>query len=204
MTARAGPRPRALAAPPAGRTRAEAGFTLVEMLVALAVFAIVSAVGLALAASALGATARAGTAFETVADLERMRRALASDLGQAAPRVSLGADGRPLPAFLLTPEGFVLVRRGVSGLLPSVQKVAWGFDGRRILRQTWPRVDGAEPGPPVVMLEGISAVRLRVAGDQGWQEGWQPDSPEALPRALELVLVRADGRALVLKFLVAA
>jgi general secretion pathway protein J len=129
----------------------EQGFTLVEMLVALAIFSIVASVGVALTSGALAATARSGAALETVGEVERLRRALAADLGQAAPRISLSVSGQPLPAFTLTPEGFVLVRRGVTGLQPSVQKVAWGFDGSRLLRQTWPRVDGAEPGPAVVM-----------------------------------------------------
>jgi len=191
------------AALPVARRRAERGFTLVEMLVSLSLFAIVAAVGVALAGSALGASARAGSALGAVAEIERLRLALLSDLGQAAPRVSLGTDGALRPAFMLTPEGFVLVRRGVRGRLPSVAKIAWGFDGRRILRQTWPRVDGAEPGPAVVMLDNVAGVRLRVAGEAGWSEAWQPHSPEALPRALELTILRADGVSLVIKSMVA-
>lgn len=180
------------------------GFTLVEMLVALAIFGIVSMVGVALASGALGATARSEAALARTDALERARLALAADLGQAVPRVSLSADGRPLPAFTLTEEGFVLVRRGARGLVSPVQKIAWGFDGGRLLRQTWPRVDGAAPGPATVMMEGISAVSLRVRDEEGWQAGWAPGTPEALPRALELTLVPAAGPPLVLKFLVAA
>jgi general secretion pathway protein J len=181
----------------------ERGFTLVEMLVALAIFGIVSMVGVALASSALGATARSEMALARVSSLERTRQALAADLGQAVPRVSLSVEGRPLPAFTLTEEGFVLVRRGAHGLVPPVQKIAWGFDGRRLLRQTWPQVDGAEPGPATVMMEGVSAVSLRVHDADGWQSGWAPEAPEQLPRAVELTVVPASGPPLVLKFLVA-
>ncbi|MFN3592156.1 MAG: type II secretion system protein GspJ [Thermaurantiacus sp.] len=182
----------------------ERGFTLVEMLVALAIFGIVSVVGVALASSALGATARSEVAIARIDSVERTRQALAADLGQAVPRISLSAEGRPLPAFTLTEEGFVLVRRGAHGLVPPVQKIAWGFDGQRLLRQTWPRVDGATPGPATVMMDGLGAVSLRVRDDEGWQASWTPDKADALPRALELTLVPRSGPPLVLKFLVAA
>ncbi len=182
----------------------EHGFTLVEMLVALAIFGIVAAVGVALAGSALGAVARSEAMLGEASAIERTRIALAADLGQAAPRVSLGSGQDPLPAFLLGPEGFVLVRRGARGLSPAVQKIAWGFDGSRLMRQTFTRVDGGAPGPAEVMLEGVREVRIRVAGEAGWVDAWLPAQPEALPRALELTLVTDRGAPLVLRFLVAA
>lgn len=182
----------------------EQGFTLVEMLVTLLLFGIIASVATTLTASATRSFAATDTALAGVSQLEGARAVLAADLGQAAQRPSMAADGKPMPAFLLTADGFVLVRRGLAGALPNVEKVAWGFDGEALMRQTFPAIDFAGPGQPILMVPGVKAVRLRVAGSQGWQNSWAPDRPEDLPRAVELTLVRADGRPVTMKFLVAA
>jgi general secretion pathway protein J len=171
----------------------QAGFTLVELLVALLLFSLLAAAATALTAGATRSLLASDSALAELDGVTRTRAILAADLGQAAQRPSRGADGALLQAFTLTPDGFVFVRRGLSGVLPNVQKVAWGFDGERLLRQTFPAVDGAEPGPATVMVDGVTDVRLRVAGPEGWQDGWSPRRPERLPRALELTLARANG-----------
>jgi hypothetical protein len=50
----------------------------------------------------------------------------------------------------------------------------------------------------------VTAVRVRVAGEGGWQTSWEPAELEALPRAVEITLVRATGPEVTLKFMVAA
>lgn len=180
------------------------GFTLVEMLVALLLFGIIAAVATGLTAGATRSFAATEGALTSLTNLETARAVLAADLGQAARRPSLAADGRPLAAFTLTPDGFVLVRRGVAGVLPSVEKVAWGCNGEALLRQTFPSIDGALPGPAVVIVPGVTSVKLRVAGPDGWQDSWTPGRIEDLPRAVEMTLVRRDGIPVTMKFLVGA
>ncbi|MCS6987420.1 MAG: GspJ family type II secretion system protein [Sphingomonadaceae bacterium] len=187
--------------PPPAR---QAGFTLVELLVAFALFAGLALAVVLLSRSALSTFAAGERALASAQAVERARMLMAADLGQAAARLHLDPEGRLLQAFTLTPSGFVLVRRGVRGLDPPVQRIAWGHDGQTWRRQAWPAVDGALPDRPVVVLPGIREVRLRVDAGQGFVEAWRPPSPEALPRALELTLVPAEGAPLRLLFLVAA
>ena len=97
----------------ASMQRCEAGFTLVEMLVALLLFGIIATVAATLTASATKSFARSQQMLADLGSLQGARNALAADLGQAAQRPSIGADGKLLPAFVLLPEGFVLVRRGI-------------------------------------------------------------------------------------------
>jgi general secretion pathway protein J len=182
----------------------EAGFTLVEMLVALALFGIIVSVATALTAGATRSFAASETALSGLTDLETARGLLAADLGQAAQRPSLAPDGKPMRAFTLTPDGFVIVRRGVGGVLPRVEKVAWGCNGEALLRQRFLAIDSGAPGEPVTIVPGVTAVRLRVAGEAGWQTSWEPTELEALPRAVEITLVRANGPEVTMKFLVAA
>ncbi|MFN7174239.1 MAG: type II secretion system protein GspJ [Thermaurantiacus tibetensis] len=186
--------------PPAG-TR---GFTLVEVLVAFLLLAVVATVVTLVSGSAVQAFARTETATAALQQLERTRALLASDLGQAAPRLSLGQSGDRLQAFTLTPSGFVLVRGGVTGVPARVQKIAWGHDGRNLLRQSWPAVDGSAPSTPDVMLAAIREVRVRVDAGQGFADRWEPREPQALPRAVELTLVPEGRPPVVLLFLVAA
>jgi len=174
--------------------RGESGFTLVEMLVALFLFSLIAMTATMLTASASRALILSDTALAGIDGFERTRALLAADLGQAARRPSLAADGRPMPAFTLTPDGFVLVRGGLTGVLPTVEKLAWGFDGTRWLRQPFPTVDGSAPGPATVLMTGVKAARIRVLTPAGWQSSWTPTRPEQLPLALELTLVRSDNR----------
>lgn len=182
----------------------EAGFTLVEVLVALFLFAMIALAATALTASSTRALLASDTVLAEVQMAERSRALMAADLGQAQPRPSLTADGKLLAAFTLTPDGFVLVRGRLAGTAPSVRKVAWGFDGSQWLRQEFPAVDGAEPGEAIALATGISGVRIRVATDAGWQDSWSPPRPEMLPRAVEVTLTRADARPITMIMRVAA
>ncbi len=179
------------------------GFTLVELLVAFALFAGLAIAATALSGSALTTFARSETVLASAQSLMRARSLMAADLGQAAPRISRDPEGARIQAFTLTPTGFVMVRRGVAGLDPPLQKIAWGHDGQALLRQSWPAIDGTLPGPPTPMLTGIREVRLRVDGGQGFVDAWLPPAPEALPRAVELTLIPEQGAPIVMLFLVA-
>ncbi len=187
------------------RTRqsvSQSGFTLVEMLVALLLFSIIATIATAMTGSATRSFAATETALASISDLEAARALLAADLGQAAPRTSIAADGAPMPAFMVTGDGFVLVRARPDGM-PAVEKVAWGLVDGRLLRQPFPSIDGAPPGQPVVIAQNVAGISLRVAGERGWQDGWNPANAEELPRALEVTLFRSNGAAVTMKFLVA-
>jgi general secretion pathway protein J len=172
------------------------------MLVSLLIFGIIASIATAMATGATRSFAASQGALGTVTALDDMRTILAADLGQAARRPSLGADGKPMPAFTLTPDGFVLSRYRAEGAVPAIEKVAWGQVDGRLLRQPFPAIDGAPPGEAVPMMEGLSAARFRVMTATGWSDSWAPADPSELPRAVELTLERRDGVPIVLKLLV--
>lgn len=184
--------------------RHEAGFTLVEMLIALLLFGMLSAIATALTVTSTRSFAATDSALAQLSSIETARAVLVADLGQAVRRPSRTADGKRLRAFTLTPYGFAMVRGGLADVLPNAEKIAWGFDGSRLLRQTFPAIDGAPPGSAVVMLNQVRAVRFRVAGDSGWQTEWTPRRLEDLPRAIEITLAMHDGSSTQMKFEVAA
>lgn len=195
---------RGLAAPSRPRPSGTAGFTLVEMLVSLLIFGIIASIATAMTTGATRSFAASQGALGTITALDDARTLLSADLGQAARRTSLAADGKPMPAFTLTPDGFVLTRYRAEGALPAIEKVAWGQADGRLLRQPFPAIDGAAPGEATVVSEGLSGARFRVMTDSGWSESWAPTDPKELPRAVEITLLRRDGVPIVMKLLVGA
>ena len=90
-----------------------AGFTLVEVLVALAIFAMIASAGVGLLSFAIDNRLAVRDASERTAAFQRTRALMRADLGQAAPRRVRGADGAPQAAFELGGEAlFAVTRRG--------------------------------------------------------------------------------------------
>src|SRR5690606_17234435 len=81
------------------------GFTLVEMLVALAVFALLAAGGVTVMAWASASQGATQARMARVGDLQRARPLLEADLAQAAPRRTRNASGiAAVQAFTGTAE----------------------------------------------------------------------------------------------------
>lgn len=177
-----------------------AGFTLVEMLVALALFALVSAAGVML----LGQSVRTQDAVQRRlgegSGIARLTALLTADLASAQPRPRRDTGGNPLPAFVMDGQGIAFVHADADGV--TLSRYAWSGDA--LVRAAAPRVDGEAPGTPAVLVRGLASARWRVRDAAGqWSEGWSPDRPDRLPRAVELVLQPRGAPPLVLRFLVA-
>ncbi len=177
------------------RRAAESGFTLVEMMVSLLIFAMLSAAGVALLSFSVRAQGAANERLDEVAALRRVNAILTADLAQAVPRPYRDRAGALQAAFSgggaegTTALG--LVRGGWSNpdLLPraSLQRVEYRLAAGRLERVAWPYVDGAEPLQAAVLLTGVRSLRLRYRIKGDWRDTWDSDLPEALPEAVELI-----------------
>ncbi|MGF1548289.1 MAG: type II secretion system minor pseudopilin GspJ [Thiotrichales bacterium] len=185
------------------RTR-NAGFTLLELMIAISIFAVVSA----LAYGGLNAVLAAANATRTAAaELEALQLGMAlllQDLSQITDRPVRDLYGEQQPA-LQSPDprdgGARLTRRGWPNpnAQPrgTLQRVLYRLDGSTLIRGYWRELDAAPNSEPVelALLEGIDGFALRfMANDRSWSESWPPlaatlDEPAAgIPRALELTL----------------
>lgn len=185
-----------------GRPRGEQGFTLVEVLVALLIFAILASAGVALLSFSVRAQAASGRKFDDLAALNRTLSIMGADLAQASARGTRDEAGTPLPAFAGEAGGDAatmlrLVRGGWTNLdeqpRPGMQKVAYRVSGGVLQRLAYPQLDGAAPLPPAALLDRVAAIRLRYRFRGAWSDRWDGAGGVALPQALELRLTRANG-----------
>jgi general secretion pathway protein J len=177
------------------RRESEHGFTLVEMLIALVIFGMITAAGVTLLTLTVRTQETSERVLDSLGAIRRTGALLNADLAQAAPRIHRNGDGQPVPAFTGGNGGDTLlmafVRRGwedESSFRSSLQRVEYRLREGRLERWRYDAVDGA--GQPVAMplLEGVRRVQLRYRDRDGnWRDNWDPTEPSRLPAAVEIV-----------------
>lgn len=162
-------------------TQRQAGFSLIEVLVAVAVFAAVSAISVGLLAGALRSKAQGEAALERLAAVQRAGALLREDIGQIVPRTARTEDGLVDPrVFAADIDGTEQVRRAgdgreilvltrtgwanPGGVQPrsTLQRVTWILEDGALYRQVRAYPDaapGLEPRRQLIVA-GLSEVRL--------------------------------------------
>lgn len=181
----------------------EAGFTLVELLVALAIFALISVAGVTLLRSGSDTQLAVKDRLEALSRSNRLANAIEGDLAQAVARPVRDQAGEPVPAFTQEEDGtpgalFGFVRAGWSNFdeapRAGLQRVAYVLDGKALKRLSWPMLDGAAPMDAATLVENVGAAQLQFRDDKGeWRSDWSATDADAMPRALELRLT-IEGR----------
>lgn len=189
--------------------RGEGGFTLVEVMVALLIFGMIAAAGVALLSFSVRAQGATGAALDDVGAVNRLAAILTADLAQAQDRPARDAGGTLLPALAGgagTSPLLRLVRGGWSNVdaapRGTLQKVEYRLTTDGLERLGYPALDGAAPLPPALLLDRVTSARLRFRFAGAWSDRWEGNALAALPDAVELLVARADGRSYRMLFLV--
>ncbi|HSN00996.1 MAG TPA: type II secretion system minor pseudopilin GspJ [Rudaea sp.] len=171
------------------------GFSLIELLVALAVFSIMAALaygGLNSIAHTRGDLARKEADF---GDLMRAVGSLDRDLNGAVARPVRGAAGQVLPALFGASDHIELTRLGFANPQAeprsNLQRVFYELDGSKFERGRYAVLDRAANSTPQVddlrvRAEDFHLRYLDRASGQ-WLDAWPPPQspPEVLPRAVQ-------------------
>ena len=176
----------------------EAGFTLVELLVALAIFALISVAGVMLLRSGSDTQLAVKGRLEDLSRTNRLYNAMEGDLAQAIARPVRDQSGQPVPAFTENDAGtpgalFGFVRAGWSNFdeapRAGLQRVAYVLEDGALKRLGWLMLDGAAPADAATLVENVSAAQLQYRDERGeWRSDWTATDANALPRAVELRL----------------
>lgn len=159
----------------------DAGVTLIEVLVSLAIFAIIGVAGLTVLDTVARTGERTEGRLERLADIDRAFLVMRRDLAQLE-----GGETRLDDAVLQ-------FRRSSSD---GGVSVAYRFEGTTLYRD----VSAAGPIPVAqTILTGVADAQWRLLnGANQWVATWPPDGgPMSTPRAAELTLdvTRADNSA---------
>lgn len=167
------------------------GFTLVEVVVALFIFGLLSAAGVALMSFALRAQSSSAEALQEVAADRRLSAILLADFAQAVPRLSRDSGGTLRPAFQAK-EGSLLFAYVKGGA--RVQHVEIRLENGRLVRRAAAHADGAATSSAMVLADNVAAAAVRFRNTADWEDRWAPTRSDAMPRAVELTITQA-GRA---------
>ena len=183
------------------------GFTLIEVMIAMAIFAILAVLSYTGLQSVI--TSKTGTE----AQLERLQQLqitmlnISSDLQQLSNRD--GHDSlRGLLHRLSTQNSDYLLEFTRSGWRnpanqprSTLQRVAYQLDEDRLVRIYWRYVDRADEEDRVdrVLMDNVQSLQLRFLDDENqWQDNWPSamalttGDPVGLPKAVEVELEMAD------------
>ncbi len=185
------------------------GFTLIEVLVALAIFGVMSM----LAYMGLGQTLSNADLLTDRMDrlqaVQRTVRYLSNDLMQAAPRpvrLELGDALGPAVLTDLSSEFALEVTHGgwsnPAGLpRGTLQRSAYRIENDELVRYHWTVLDRTFANEPVatILLDDVESLLFRYLQTDGeWSETWPPLAAQGAaglrsrPRAVEIVLTLVD------------
>ena len=151
------------------------GFTLIELMISLGLFALVAVAGLAMVDGILGVQGRTEARLDRMAALQRAMFAVGNDLDQIADADVSGDAGR------------LSFTRAAPGLGGPVLPISYQLQDGALVRLV--------AGRPQLLLPGVRQVRWRYLGDQ-WQAAWPPapDRQRDWPRAIEMEVELLPGQ----------
>ncbi len=181
------------------------GFTLIEMMVALSLFAMLSLASVALLRTSIDTQTSIAVRLDDGAAVERVRAILAGSLFVAQPHAGRDADGQPRPAMNGTASSisFVAATGDDGGGRAPLHRISVAFDAGTIVLRRSDALDGADAGDPAPLLGDVTSARFRYRDASGaWRDIWAPTRPDELPRAVELSIERSGSAPLVTRYLV--
>ena len=186
------------------------GFTLLELLVAMAIFAILGTLALSGYTELQRQSEYAEQRLQRTREVQRAIQTIAQDLGQIEPRPIREPLGETLlPAVLATESieyGVQFTRSGWSntaGLArPTLQRVGYRLDGEGLWRDHWPVLDRTLAMEPVrvKLLGQVRTVRFRfMNASREWVDRWPASDGTGFagvermrPAAVEITLELED------------
>ncbi len=197
-------------------SRAQRGFTLLELLVAIGVFAVMSVMAYGGLKTVLDARQQTDAQAKRLAAVQLTFMRLERDIEQMTDRRIRDEFGDAKAPLLAGSEGEAVIEFTHAGWsnptnVPRshLQRVGYALKDKQLLRAYWLVLDRAQDSKPIqtVMLDKVKSMEWRFMDNTGtWQTQWPPatttTSPQTpappvqtqspLPRAVEVTLELDD------------
>ena len=181
------------------RRRQSRGFTLLEVLVAMAIFAIIGLGASEMLRTITRTHDRALQITDRMGQLSMAFVIMERDLTEIVPRGIRDQYGDPMPALVIGGDGNLIEFTRTGWNNPTgrprsdMQRVAYQLDDKGELeRSIWMVLDRAQDSKPVtqVLLEGVTDIRVNALRDNGTSVNTWPQSklPDELPAAVEIII----------------
>ena len=162
------------------------GFTLVEILVALLVFAVVGLLSTRLLSQSIDNQNNLQDRGQRLAEIHRAMRVLQRDIVQLSRRKIRDAQGEELPALIVSDQGAIEFSR-VGWRNPlrqprsEVQRVGYRWQDEKIIRGYWLTLDRSYDAEPAyqTLLENVEAIEFFAVDQLGNEHSKWPLDPEA-------------------------
>ena len=173
----------------------QSGITLLELLVATAVFSIMSAAAYSSLQSSLKAEEYFGAAMQELEAVQMSLSVFQRDIMQLSPRTIRDAFGDGEAAFVLTGGRELTFTRGgnFSSLRldrSELTRVAYALRDGQLIRSHWRRLDNTQGEQPLSasLVDNVSNLQIRVLDQNSiWHLDW-PIAASGKIRALEITL----------------
>jgi general secretion pathway protein J len=178
------------------------GFTLIEALLALAIFAVIAVLAYRATSALTDGEARLSSEAQHWRVLEALFTRFEADIRQAVPRsvrTGAGREAAWLGSVAGNQSALVFTRAGSEFSLepaPAGQRVGYRLRDGNIELAYWRELDHAESAQPVVypLVADVAAFQLEyLTRDGAWRDRWPLLGEADIPRAVRLTLTLADG-----------
>lgn len=180
------------------------GFTLMELMVVIGLFSVMSVMAYGGLNSVLTTRVRIEESLERTAAYQKVYLRLRGDFQQVQRRGIRDGFGERQPALKADRFGNLEATRGgwrnPLGLPRSgLERVLYRFNEKTLLRDSWRALDRAQDSVPVsaVLLDRVDEIEWRFMDrSRQWQNQWPPESESQTdappPLAVELTLQTQD------------
>ena len=200
----------------AGSRQRAGGFTLVEVLVAMAITVLVAIIAYSALSAALASAERLRVGTERARDIGQVMAMLARDIRQVVKRPVIDEFGQRVPAVIggeLARDMLTVTRSGwhnsTGALRSTLQRVQWWLEDETLWRGYFPVLDrtvGTERIETATLeaverfevrfLSGLAMVEVNrddVIDRRNWEDSWvadlsQPNQGLSPPMAIEVTL----------------
>jgi general secretion pathway protein J len=177
------------------RWHATAGMTLIEMLVALAIFAVLGVMGYRAAATAMDGRQRVAAETQRWREIANLVQILETDITQYAQRPGAAGMANPTASSLqlqTTASGVELGFLKLDGSGGNVRRRGYRFAEGRLTQLRWPGTDPVAVPDAYVVLEDVAAMRCTLMSADGQRYTTWPDMQSSRAATLTAIDIEVD------------